>query len=161
MSLSMLKKGLLRLLLLLLLYFLQADVFPHLRVLGACPLLLPLLAVGFGLYEGGLVGGLWGLAAGVLCDLSVDGTFAFTVLLCCAGFLAGFLGEFIMARGFLSLLLLAAGTELCAVLIQALPLLNAAEPMQLLPAMGVQFLYSLLFAFPVSRACRGISRIKA
>ncbi len=158
MSLSMLKKGLLRLLLLLLLYFLQADVFPHLRVLGACPLLLPLAAVGFGLYEGGLVGGLWGLAAGILCDLSVGGSFAFTVLLCFAGFLAGFLGEFIMARSFLSFLLLAAAAEFCAALIQLIPLLAGVGPVPLLPAFGVQLLYSLLFALPVCRAARGISR---
>ena len=159
MSFSTLIKGLLRLLLLLLLYFLQADVFPHLRVLGVCPLLLPAAAVGFGLFGSGLTGGLWGLAAGLLCDLSLDGSCAFTVLLCCAGFLAGFLGEFVMARGLPSYLLLTAATLFCGVLTRVLPLVFAGvRPVPLLISLGVELGYSLLLALPLYPLLRAFGR---
>ncbi len=160
MSWSTLKKGLLRLLLLLLLYFLQADVFPHLRVLGVCPLPLPLAAVAIGLFEGGLTGGLWGLLAGVLCDLATGNSFAFTLLLCCAGFFAGFLGEFIMARSLPSLLLLGAVAELLSGLILQVPVLLAgsAPAASLALSLGVGILYSLLFTLLVYPAVRGLSR---
>ena len=119
-------------------------MFPHLRVLGVCPLLLPAAAVGFGLFGSGLTGGLWGLAAGLLCDLSLDGSCAFTVLLCCAGFLAGFLGEFVMARG---------------VLTRVLPLVFAGvRPVPLLISLGVELGYSLLLALPLYPLLRAFGR---
>ena len=164
MDIHRLKRALLRLLLLLLLYFLQTDVFSHLRIAGVCPLLLPLAAVGFGLFEGGLTGGLWGLLAGLLCDLSLgEGTVAFTVFLTLAGFFTGFLAEFLLSRGFPSFLLLSLAVLLLAVLLQLFPLL--AAPGAPLAALGraalIQTLYSLVFVLPVYWAVRGVSRIRA
>ena len=89
MSVRKFKRGVLRALILLLLYILQTDVFTHLRIGGICPLALPLAAVGFGIFDGGLKGGLWGLVAGILCDLSVGGSFAFTIMLTLTGFFSG------------------------------------------------------------------------
>ena len=155
------KRGVLHVLYLLLLYLLQAVVFSRLRILGAAPLLLPLAAVGFGLYEGGLHGGLWGLAAGVLCDAAMgDSSVLFTVLCTLAGFLSGFLSEFVLARGFPSFALLGGVTLVLCAGAQSFVLLFFAgvAPLPLLRTALVQTLYSLLFILPLyypARRLRG------
>ena len=162
MNTNKLKRGALRALILILLYILQTDVFTHLKISCACPLALPLAAVGFGLFDGGLTGGLWGLAAGILCDVSVGSGGGFTVLLTLAGFFSGFLSEFLLAKGFPSFLTLSAATLLLCAFIQAAPAV-AYRGMPLSSAAAaalIQTLYSLIFVLPVYWVSRGISRMK-
>lgn len=162
MNANKLKRGLLRALILLLLYILQTDVFNHLRISGVCPLALPLAAVGFGIFDGGLKGGLWGLAAGILCDLSVGSSYAFTILLTLIGFFSGFLSEFVLAKGFPSFLTLSVGALLLCAFIQAAPAV-AYRGMPLSDgavSVLIQTVYSLIFVLPVYWASRGISRLK-
>lgn len=156
------KRGVLRALILLLLYVLQTDVFTHLRIGGICPLALPLAAVGFGIFDGGLKGGLWGLVAGILCDLSVGSSFTFTVLLTLTGFFSGFLSEFILARGFPSFLTLSVAALLLCSVMQAFPSVAYMGVSLADGAIGVliQTAYSLIFVLPVYWASRGISRLK-
>lgn len=95
------KRILAHILLLFLLYILQTSVFTHIRLFGVFPLILPLAVVGIGLFEDGFNGGVWGIVAGLLCDMSLaDSSVLFTVSLAVIGFLTGFLSEFILARGF-------------------------------------------------------------
>lgn len=156
------KRGLLRALILILLYILQTDVFSHLRISGICPLALPLAAVGFGIFDGGLKGGIWGLAAGILCDISVGGSFGFTILLTLVGFFSGFLSEFVLAKGFPSFLTLSVAALLLCSFMQAAP----AVAYRGMPISGgtvsalIQTAYSLIFVLPVYWASRGISRLK-
>lgn len=156
------RRGILRALLLLLLYILQTDVFTHLRINGVCPLALPLAAVGFGIFDGGLTGGLWGLAAGLLCDASLGGGSGFTVLLTLTGFFSGFLSEFLLARGFPSFLTLSLAALLLCVLIQAVPAVvyRGLPPEDAAISALIQAAYSLIFLLPVYWASRGISRLK-
>ena len=94
-------------LILLVFYFLQVVLLARFRPLGVVPLCFPLLAVAAGLFGGGIWGGCVGLFAGIICDSSHgDSVLLFTVLLTVMGFFSGFLGEFVMARGFPSFLLL-------------------------------------------------------
>lgn len=94
-------------LVLLLFYLLQVILLARFRPWGVVPLSLPLLAVAAGLFSGGVWGGCIGLFAGILCDSSLgDSVLLFTVLLTVLGFFSGFLGEFVMARGFPSFVLL-------------------------------------------------------
>ena len=156
------KRGVLRALILLLLYVLQTDVFTHLRINGLCPLALPLAAVGFGIFDGGLTGGLWGLAAGILCDLSAGDSFAFTVLLTLVGFFSGFLSEFILAKGFPSFLVLSVAALFVCSAMQAFPgvaFLGVPLTDGLVGTL-IQTTYSLIFVLPVYWASRGISRLK-
>ena len=156
------KRGVLRALILLLLYVLQTDVFTHLRINGLCPLALPLAAVGFGIFDGGLTGGLWGLAAGILCDLSAGDSFVFTVLLTLVGFFSGFLSEFILAKGFPSFLVLSVATLFVCSAMQAFPgvaFLGVPLTDGLVGTL-IQTTYSLIFVLPVYWASRGISRLK-
>lgn len=159
---SRLKKGAVRLILLFLLYFLQSDVFTHLKIHGICPLILPLAAVGFGIFEGGLTGGLWGLVSGIFCDISAGYSCTFTVFLTFVGFLSGFLSEFILARGFPSFITVSVITLILCALFQISPLIfnhSAALGALALPA-AIQTLYSVLFLVPVYLAARGISRMR-
>ena len=156
------KRGVLRALILLLLYVLQTDVFTHLRINGICPLALPLAAVGFGIFDGGLTGGLWGLAAGILCDLSAGSSFAFTALLTLVGFFSGFLSEFIMAKGFPSFFVLSIAALFISSAMQAFPTVAYAGVPLSAGALGalIQTAYSLIFVLPVYWASRGVSRLK-
>ena len=94
-------------LVLLIFYFLQVILLARFRPWGVVPLPLPLLAVAAGLFGGGVWGGCVGLFTGIVCDSSLgDSVLLFTVLLTVFGFFSGFLGEFVIARGFPSFLLL-------------------------------------------------------
>ncbi len=150
---------------LLLCYFFQSAVFSRLRIFGACPLLLPLAAVGVGILGSSGWGGVFGLVSGILCDAALGGGgMTFTVVLTVVGFLAGFLGDFILARGFPSYLLLCLGTLALCAIIQMFRLLvfDKAAPWPLL-RMGLrQALASAVFILPlyfcVRRALRAWRR---
>jgi hypothetical protein len=156
-----LKKAALHLGLLILLYVLQTDVFTRLRIDSVCPMLLPIAAVGFGLFEGGLRGGLWGIAAGIFCDISAGTNFLFTIYLCAVGFTAGFLSEFVMARGFPSFFVMNAVALPFGALLQIFPLIvyHNAPPAPLFISLLIQAAYSMIFVIPVyflvRRAARG------
>ncbi len=100
---------------LLIFYLIQVTILARFRLWGAMPLPLPLLAMAAGLGGGGIWGGCFGLAVGIVCDSSLEETsMLFTVLLTVLGFFSGFLGEFVLARGFPSFLVLSlAGLVLC------------------------------------------------
>ena len=103
-------------LVMLLCYFLQSAFFSRLPIFGAAPLLLPLVAVAAGLLGSSGWGGAFGLLCGILCDAALGGGgLVFTVALTVMGFFSGFLGDFILARGFPSYLLL----SVCALLLSA------------------------------------------
>ncbi len=162
MNIRKFKRGIMRAIILLLLYVLQTDVFTHLRIGGICPLLLPLASVGFGIFDGGLTGGLWGLAAGILCDLSAGSNFTFTAMLTVIGFFSGFLSEFILAKGFPSFLTLSIAALLICSATEAFPaIVYAGTPFsQAAVRVLIQTAYSLIFVLPVYWASRGVSRLK-
>lgn len=140
------------LLLLLIIYLLQSSVFPHLKILGVKPLLLPLFAVGVGLFRGGLAGGCWGLAAGLLCDISLGGTgLLFTVFLTACGFFTGFLSQFVLAKGFPSYFVISLSVLMIAAFIQMFGLLAyyGADPLILILTGLKQTLYSLILTVPI------------
>jgi len=137
---------------LLIVYVLQAAMFPRLAILGVKPLLLPVIVVCIAMHEGPVRGALVGLAAGILCDVSLnEPAVLFTLLLTGVGLGAGYLAETFLVRGFLSCLL----TVLAALL-----LCTAVQMLQIMVAGGihisrvwapglVQVLYSLLFVIPM------------
>lgn len=148
-------------------YLLQAAFFSGLKVGGAAPLILPLVAVGIGLFDGGLWGGIWGVVCGLLCDVSLtDSGSLFTVYLAIAGFFTGFLSEFVLARGFPSFFTVSVVTLVIAALLQlAGPFFYHGAPLSVLwkPAL-IQIVYSALFIlpvyYPVHRATRSTRRVR-
>lgn len=146
-----------RLIILIVLYFLQGTVFSRLRIFGAAALPLPLFAVCIGLFFGGVSGGCWGLASGLLCDLSLGGLgLTFTLYLTAAGFFSGFLCEFFLARGFPSFLLISVCCLIFAAFLQSFGYIFFLH-CPILPILRtglIQTLYSSLFILPVYLSVR-------
>ena len=131
--------------------WLQTMVFSRLVLLGAKPFFVPALIVAIGMFEGGVWGGMLGLAAGLGCLWSMAGSpVLFLVLLPVFGFLSGLLADFLINRRFLAYLLLAALALLVTALLQALPLwlFRGAAPRPLMTVALLQALWALPLAVP-------------
>lgn len=159
-DLTKLRRAILYALLLFVLFLLQDHILSHITILGVRAMLVPAAVVAVGLWDGGLWGGLFGLAAGYFCDMGyVEHTVFFTVLLPAFGFFAGALGQFLLHRGMVSYLVLAA---------VALAILTFCQMFRFLFFAGtdtgavwrtgiIQLLWSLPWAVPVYYPCRSIA----
>jgi len=139
---------------LLAVYALQGAIFPFLRLDGLVPLMLPVVVAGVALYEGRYAGGITGLFAGILCDISFNQpTGTFTVLLTLVGLTVGILSETVFLPGFVTYMLTSAGVLIVCAFVQILPLTvmpeNPIQMSMLLTTAGVQTLYSLAVAIPL------------
>jgi len=139
-------------LLLLMVFVFQGMVFPYIRIAGLSPLLLPLVGTGIAVHEGRVAGGIAGIFAGMLCDLSLNEPVGlFTVLLTFTGLVIGTLADCAVTRGFVTYFLFCAAVLALSAFIQMFHLLyfgNIAIS-QLMPTAIWQTAYSLIFAFPI------------
>ncbi|MBR6209189.1 MAG: rod shape-determining protein MreD [Oscillospiraceae bacterium] len=88
---------------LLLFLLLQNVVFSHIAPLGVRAMFMPALVVGVAVFEGGRTGGVFGLAAGIVCDLFFSSQrVLFTILFPVIGFTVGLLVDFYLNRRFFS-----------------------------------------------------------
>lgn len=145
---------LLHALLLVAAYVFQGVIFPFVRIGGLVPLMLPVVGAGVALYEGKYVGGVTGLFAGVLCDISFNNPVGtFTVVLTLTGLCIGALADTVILRGFVTYYLCCAATLVVCAFVQMFPFLVMQEipiPLQaLLPTAIQQTIYSLILAFPI------------
>ena len=86
---------------LLLTLVLQNMVFPRIRPLGVCPMVLPAAVVAVGMFEGASWGAMFGLALGIFADMDyMENTVMFTLLLPALAFFAGFVSQFFINRRF-------------------------------------------------------------
>ena len=151
------RKAILYLVCIVLTLWLQTMVFSRAALLGAAPFFVPALIVAIGMFEGGVWGGMLGLAAGFGCMLSMSGSpVLFLVLLPVFGFLSGLLADFLINRRFVAYLLLAALALLVTALLQALPLwvFRGASPRPLFTVALLQALWSLPLAVPAYFAAK-------
>jgi len=148
--------------LLIMVYVFQAAVFPFIRFGGFIPILLPVAVTGIALYEGRYVGGLSGLFAGILCDISFNqpvGTF--TVFLTVVGLGVGTLSDTVVLSGFVNFYIGSALVLIVSAFIQMFPILAMPNtvPMADLMATAIgQTVYSLIFAFPIWFFVRALGR---
>jgi len=157
---------LLHALLLITVYAFQGIIFPFIRVNGLVPLLLPIAATGIALYEGRYFGGITGLFAGILCDISFNNPVGtFTVLLTFTGLLIGTLADVIVLRGFVTYYLCCAAVLIVSAFVQIFPLIISLEQMErsipiqaLLSTTIQQTIYSLILAFPIWFFVRAVSK---
>ena len=146
---------------LLLFYLLQTAVFPRLSIAGIRPLILPVAAAGAALYQGSVFGALFGLAAGLLCDVAMaDSTAIFTAALAVLGAAIGTLSEHFLTRSLPSLALCALGSLILCTFFQVFGFVvyqGVAPRAILLTALG-QVAYSLVFVLPVWALHHGLGR---
>ena len=139
-------------LLLLMVYVLQDVVFPYLKVGGLIPLLLPIVSTGAAVYQGHIAGGVVGIFAGILCDITfIKPVGLFTVLLTITGLLIGILADTVMARGVVTYFISCAAVLVIAAFVQMFPLLflERVASTPLLTTALRQTIYSLFYALPI------------
>lgn len=149
-------------LLLVVVYMFQGAFFPYMRVGGIVPLLLPVVVAGIALYEGRDAGGVCGLFAGILCDISFNqpiGTF--TVLLTVAGLGVGILSDTIVLSGFATYYLSCAAVLIVCAFVQMTPIIAMPHNIPtgiILATATAQTLYTLVLALPIWFAVRALGR---
>jgi len=139
-------------LLLIIVYVFQGMVFPYMRLIGLVPLLLPVVSTGAAVYQGRIAGGVVGIFAGILCDISFNAPVGtFTVLLTMTGLIVGSLADTVMARGFATFYICCAVVLAVSAFAQMFPLLffENVPPTPLLVTALWQTVYSLIFALPI------------
>lgn len=143
-------------------YLLQAVVFVDIKLLGVRPLIMPMAAVGMALFEGGRKGGVYGLAAGILCDIAMaQPMIVFTIFITLVGLIVGMLADAVITRRFPSYLLCCIAAIVLLTAIQALgtALFAEAAVRDLVDVAWKQAVYSAVFILPLYFPFKYIARI--
>ena len=151
------RRGVLYALYLLGFLLLQNVIFSHIAPLGVRAMFMPALVVAVALFEGGAVGGYFGLAAGIVCDLFLAGqTVLFTLLFPAMGFAVGLLTDFYLNRRFFSYAVLAVLALFTAAFAQMFSLLffYGQGSWALWRTAILQTLWSVPFIFPAYYICK-------
>jgi len=142
-------------------YVFQSMIFPYLRLGGLVPLLLPIVCTGVAVCQGHIAGGVSGLFAGILCDISFnEPAGVFTVILTLTGIFIGALTDTVLTRGFVIYLLSCIAVLIFSAFAQMFPLmlLVGVSTRQLFTTALWQTVYSLAFAFPIWFFVRALGR---
>jgi len=142
-------------------YVLQGVILPFMRINGIVPLLLPVACTGVALYEGRITGGISGLFAGILCDISFNQPVGvFTVFLTMTGLFVGTLADAYILRGLVTyyisitaVLILSAFVQIFPLLVSTIYVVHAQEVISITIQ---QTIYSLVFALPIWFFVRGL-----
>jgi len=138
----------------------QDMIFPYIRIAGLSPLILPLVVAGVAVSQGRLAGGIVGIFAGIMCDLSLNEPVGlFVVLLTFSGLLIGTLADSIVSRSFAAYFLFCVGVLVLVAIAQIIPIyLSGVFPNELIMTAVWQTVYSLVFSVPVWFFVKGIER---
>ena len=143
---------------LIMVQFTQDTILARFAILGVKTMFVPAAITAVGFHEGGFRAGLYGLLAGVLCDMTYsENTVLFTILFPALGFVSGMAADFMMNRSYLAYLFAAAACLLvtgCVQMVRVLVIQPGAIFYCLLIAVG-QMLVSMpvaaLLYFPVEQ----------
>lgn len=159
-DLAKLRRAIVYALLLMAVFLLQSLIGNRVTLLGVKALYMPVAVVAIGLFEGGVWGGLLGLAAGYFCDLGfAENTVLFTLLFPAFGFFAGVLGKYYLHKGFVSCLALAAAALIITSGCQMFQFLFFTDTNKwaVLRTGLIQTLWSLPFTVVAYFPCRSIA----
>lgn len=148
-------------LLLVVVYVFQGMIFPHVRIFGLIPLLLPIVSTGIAVNEGCHAGGIAGLFAGILCDASFNQPLGvFTVLLTLTGLFIGALVDSVVIRGFIVYIVSCFVVLIISALAQIFPYFVFAEVSDraLFTIALQQTVISIFFAIPIWFFVRSLGR---
>ena len=133
------------------------------RLAGLVPLLLPVACTGIALYEGRYYGGITGIFAGILCDVSFNQPAGvFTVFLTLVGLIVGTIADTVVLRGFVTYYISCAAVLILSSFVGMIPLI--ISPLQNIPVQALittaiqQTIYSLVLAFPIWFFVRALSK---
>ena len=145
---------------LIIIYILQHYVFSRIPIWGVKPLILPVAVIGIGFFGSAVWGGVFGIFAGILCDIASATTPLFTLVMPLLGLCSGLLSEFALLKSLLSYLITSLLGLLVISFLQMFPFLffRDVEPAILLRVSALQTAYSLLFVFPLYFPVRRLSR---
>ncbi len=159
-DLEKLRRGCVYALMLLLLLLIQNVLLANVTPLGVHAAFLPVSVVCVGLFEGGVWGAMYGLAAGYFIDMSQsETTVLFMVLLALAGYFIGVLCRYELRRGFVTALVLSALLLALCALFQMFHFLFFTDT-QTWPVLRtglLQVLWSLPFVVVIYYPCRAIA----
>ena len=152
-----LRRALLYALCLLVMLAFQGCILSRVSILGVRAMAVPCIVVAVGMFEGGLWGGIFGVAAGLLCG---GETVIYLLTFAVSGFGAGFLTDMYVNRRLYSCVIVSAAALLLLGLCQTLPLrLYYGASISALARTGLlQSAWSLPFSVPCYFACRAVSR---
>jgi len=147
-------------LMLLVLFLLQNVLLAGVAPGGVHALFVPVSVVCVALFEGGVWGALYGLAAGYFLDLGMaDSTVLFLLILPIIGFFGGLLCHYVLRRGFLTALVLSGATLILTALCQMFPFFFSGTRVWAVLRTGfLQALWSLPFLLIIYYPCRFIAQ---
>ena len=148
-------------LLLMTVYVFQGMIFPYARFFGLVPLILPIVGTGAAVFRGRDAGGIVGLFAGIMTDLSFNEPVGlFTVLLTITGLVIGTLADTVLSRGFMSFYFCCLAVLLVCAAAQIFPLMlfEGVAPRPLLNTALRQTIYSMMFTFPLYFFVRALGK---
>lgn len=148
---------------LLVLFIIQAMILPWISLpwTGALPLVLVVAAAGISHLEGRINGAIFGLVAGMLCDVALGKpTITMTIVLTVAGFISGYFGETLFSRRMLSYLFWCLAILILASFVQMFSSLFFTDipKTALLITAGMQIATSMLVALPLYPIIKWIAR---
>lgn len=140
---------------------LQNVVLCRIPIFGVKAMIIPAVIAAIGLFEDGLWGGIFGIAAGLCCDMaSIGTTVLMTVVFALIGFLSGLLTQLYINKKLYSYVILALLALLLLALVQTVPLwiYSGARLSALVKTGLLQSVWSIPFSIPAYYACRAVSR---
>ncbi len=147
---------------LLLVLFVQNTILSRIAVFGVHALIAPVAIVAVGFFEGGVWGGVFGLAMGLLCDMSLNDTkVLLTVVFPIVGFASGAIATYFVNKRFFSYFFVCLAALALTAVCQMFRFIAIADA-NILPVLvtaGLQTLWSLPFTLALYYPCRALSGV--
>ena len=159
-NLAKLRRAVIHALLLAVLFLIQNLLGAYVTPLGVGAMFIPAAVVCVALFEGGVWGAMFGLAAGYFADMGfAENTVLFTVLFAVIGYLTGVFGKYVLRRAFITALVLSAAALVLTAFCQMFPFLffSGTKIGAVLKTGALQVLWSLPFVPLIYYPCRSIA----
>lgn len=146
----------------LLALWLQNLVLSQVVILNASPMIIPIIVVAIGFFEGGIWGGVYGLVIGLVCDMTFNESgVMMTVLFPIFGFFSGALAMFVMSRRLMPFFCVCVCSLLITAICQMFRFVAFTDTDVVYAVLtGVfQVVWSLPFIFAIFYPCRTVSRL--